>query len=93
MATSLPKGLNQPPSSTSKKEPNSKEITVIIKFKPKNKGNLMFLDEIPTTIMNTRNTGIKNLALFPARWQLYSKKRMKKGTGEIDKKLTTNFFI
>lgn len=74
MAVSLPKGINQVPSSNIKKEPNIKEITLIIILRPRNKGNLMFLDDIPTTIMKSSNTGNKKTASCLARWLLYSYK-------------------
>ncbi|MGN1401835.1 MAG: hypothetical protein ACI4XL_10065 [Bacillus sp. (in: firmicutes)] len=62
MATALPKGLNQLPSSIIEKYPRVKEIMVIIKLTPKNKNNVMFLDVLPATIMSNRNAGNKKTA-------------------------------
>ena len=67
IATSLPNGLNQLPSSTINKLPNSKEIIVISMLKARNKDNLIFLISMPTIMMNNRNPGNKKTASCLAR--------------------------
>lgn len=72
MAISLPKGLNQLPSSSIKKWPNIKDKAVIKKFRTMNKGRCSFLDTMPTPMMEKRNNGNKKLASWFERWLLYS---------------------